>query len=164
MTFSAGLCVSTAHTQRRLRGRTEELIIDDRDTAGQRDLGLLAWRWWKVITAALSASSPWHSVERPAENNKTGDWSIHTSCCSALLRPYINNTICKGCLKVIQTLYRVIKTSTKHDSLGSFTSYVQCRYTGNRKCLTLRKKECWFFLYNMLNIKKSKNWTNLSQS
>lgn len=64
--------------KRRLGGQTVVLIIGDRDTAGQRDLEMLAWQWWKVITTELSASSLWHSVEKPAENNKTVDWSTIT--------------------------------------------------------------------------------------
>lgn len=43
--------------RRQLGGQTVVLIIGDRDTAGQRDLGMLAWQWGKVITTALSASS-----------------------------------------------------------------------------------------------------------
>lgn len=42
---------------RQLGGQNVVLIIGDRDTAGQRDLGMLAWQWVKVITTALSAAS-----------------------------------------------------------------------------------------------------------
>lgn len=42
---------------RPLAGQNVVLIIGDRDTAGQRDLGMLAWQWVKVITTALSAAS-----------------------------------------------------------------------------------------------------------
>lgn len=41
--------------RRQLGGQTVVLIIGDRDTVGQRDLGMLAWG--KVSTTALSASS-----------------------------------------------------------------------------------------------------------
>ncbi|TNN44172.1 hypothetical protein EYF80_045617 [Liparis tanakae] len=34
-------------------GQTVALIVGDRDTAGQRDLSMLAWRWGKVIATAL---------------------------------------------------------------------------------------------------------------
>lgn len=51
------LCVSTGPIRGQRGGQALVLIIGDRDTAGQRDLGMLAWRWGKVIAMALSASS-----------------------------------------------------------------------------------------------------------
>lgn len=50
-------------------GQTVALIVGDRDTAGQRDLSMLAWRWGKVIA---TASSPRHRDERAAENTEAG--------------------------------------------------------------------------------------------
>lgn len=46
-----------SYSDRQLGGQTVVLIIGDRDTAGQRDLEMLAWQCGKVITTALSASS-----------------------------------------------------------------------------------------------------------
>ncbi|KAK1891497.1 Telomere repeat-binding protein 2, partial [Dissostichus eleginoides] len=43
----------TLHTTGQCGGQALVLIIGDRDTAGQRDLGMLAWRWGKVIAMAL---------------------------------------------------------------------------------------------------------------
>lgn len=63
--------------RRQLGGQTVLLIIGDRDTAGQRDLGMLAWQWGKVITTTLSASSLWHSDEKAVENNKQSGAHTH---------------------------------------------------------------------------------------
>lgn len=56
--------------RQQLGGQTVVLIIGDRDTAGQRDMGMLAWQWGKVIGTALSASSLRQIEERAPENNR----------------------------------------------------------------------------------------------